>query len=192
MISPLCPCVYVTLDFPPHGSDPCSAILLCVLYSQVIRYQVLISLMLSSQTKDQVTFAAVEKLKQHGLTVNNILKTPHTKIGELIYPVGFWKVLPGPEIMYSSPRREGGDRDRGWGGREEGRGRSGLGVGMGSWGCSQTLPHFLFTLWIVSFAHLITNKIIFSTCQLMMHLEIWNNYRTQCAVNLRVMSSFLF
>ena len=133
--------MYVTLDFPPHGSDPSSAILLsdsgiflflhadfffmlCVLYSQVIRYQVLISLMLSSQTKDQVTFAAVEKLKQHGLTVNNILKTPHTKIGELIYPVGFWKVLPGPEIMYSSPRREGG------GGGGQGGG-TGIGDGEG-------------------------------------------------------------
>lgn len=59
---------------------------------QTVRYQVLISLMLSSQTKDQVTFAAMEKLKAHGLTVENILKTPTSKIGELIYPVGFWKV----------------------------------------------------------------------------------------------------
>lgn len=48
--------------------------------------------MLSSQTKDQVTFAAMEKLKAHGLTIENILKTPSAKIGELIYPVGFWKV----------------------------------------------------------------------------------------------------
>ncbi|CAH3184653.1 unnamed protein product [Porites evermanni] len=59
--------------------------------AETIRYQVLISLMLSSQTKDQVTFAAMEKLKAHGLTVENILKTPTSKIGELIYPVGFWK-----------------------------------------------------------------------------------------------------
>ena len=64
---------------------------------QVIRYQVLISLMLSSQTKDQVTFAAVEKLKAHGLTIENILKTSDTKIGELIYPVGFWKVINSVE-----------------------------------------------------------------------------------------------
>ena len=48
--------------------------------------------MLSSQTKDQVTFAAMEKLKAYGLTIENILKTPSSKIGELIYPVGFWKV----------------------------------------------------------------------------------------------------
>lgn len=59
---------------------------------QTVRYQVLISLMLSSQTKDQVTFAAMEKLKAYGLTIENILKTPASKIGELIYPVGFWKV----------------------------------------------------------------------------------------------------
>ena len=48
--------------------------------------------MLSSQTKDQVTFAAMEKLKAYGLTIENILKTGTSKIGELIYPVGFWKV----------------------------------------------------------------------------------------------------
>ncbi|XP_074027524.1 nth-like DNA glycosylase 1 [Leptinotarsa decemlineata] len=57
----------------------------------VMRYQILISLMLSSQTKDQVTHAAMEKLKNHGCTVENILKTSDEKLGELIYPVGFWK-----------------------------------------------------------------------------------------------------
>lgn len=61
-------------------------------FLQTVRYQVLISLMLSSQTKDQVTFAAMEKLKAYGLTIENVLKTPSSKIGELIYPVGFWKV----------------------------------------------------------------------------------------------------
>lgn len=49
--------------------------------------------MLSSQTKDQVTSAAMVKLRSHGLTVDNILKTPEARIGELIYPVGFWKVI---------------------------------------------------------------------------------------------------
>lgn len=58
---------------------------------ETVRYQVLISLMLSSQTKDQVTFAAMEKLKAYGLTIENILTTSTSKIGELIYPVGFWK-----------------------------------------------------------------------------------------------------
>lgn len=58
---------------------------------KVYRFQVLISLMLSSQTKDQVTHAAMTKLRQHGLTPDNLLATPDAVLGELIYPVGFWK-----------------------------------------------------------------------------------------------------
>ncbi|XP_060065649.1 endonuclease III-like protein 1 isoform X1 [Ylistrum balloti] len=58
---------------------------------EVYRYQVLLSLMLSSQTKDQVTSAAMSKLRSHGCTVDNILKTSDEKLGKLIYPVGFWK-----------------------------------------------------------------------------------------------------
>ncbi|EDO31265.1 predicted protein, partial [Nematostella vectensis] len=58
---------------------------------QVYRYQVLVSLMLSSQTKDPVTFAAMEKLKAHGCTVDKILNTSDDKLGEMIYPVGFWR-----------------------------------------------------------------------------------------------------
>lgn len=50
--------------------------------------------MLSSQTKDAVTSAAMEKLKSHGCTIKNILATSDEKLGELIYPVGFWKVWP--------------------------------------------------------------------------------------------------
>ncbi|KAK3089665.1 hypothetical protein FSP39_005465 [Pinctada imbricata] len=58
---------------------------------EVYRYQVLVSLMLSSQTKDQVTSAAMTKLRAHGCNISNILSTPDEKLGELIYPVGFWK-----------------------------------------------------------------------------------------------------
>ncbi|XP_078691665.1 endonuclease III-like protein 1 [Branchiostoma floridae x Branchiostoma belcheri] len=58
---------------------------------KVKRYHALISLMLSSQTKDQMTSAAMKRLIEHGLTVDNILKTSDQKLGELIYPVGFWK-----------------------------------------------------------------------------------------------------
>ncbi|XP_038069661.1 endonuclease III-like protein 1 isoform X2 [Patiria miniata] len=58
---------------------------------EVFRYHVLLSLLLSSQTKDQVTSAAMMALRNHGCTVDNILKTSDQKIGELIYPVGFWK-----------------------------------------------------------------------------------------------------
>ncbi|MBN3286497.1 NTH protein, partial [Polyodon spathula] len=57
----------------------------------VIRYQVLISLLLSSQTKDEVTAAAMTKLQAHGLSVENIVQTDDKTLGELIYPVGFWK-----------------------------------------------------------------------------------------------------
>jgi endonuclease-3 len=59
----------------------------------VIRYQALLSLMLSSQTKDQITHAAMLKLQQHGCTIDNILETSDEKLGELIYPVSFWKVI---------------------------------------------------------------------------------------------------
>jgi len=58
----------------------------------VYRYQVLLSLMLSSQTKDQVTSAAMARLRQHGCTVDNILATSDERLGELIFPVGFWRV----------------------------------------------------------------------------------------------------
>ncbi|XP_022080218.1 endonuclease III-like protein 1 [Acanthaster planci] len=58
---------------------------------KVYRYHVLLSLLLSSQTKDQVTSAAMMALRNHGCTVDNILKTSDKKLGELIYPVGFWK-----------------------------------------------------------------------------------------------------
>lgn len=58
---------------------------------EVYRYQVLLSLMLSSQTKDQITSAAMEKLREHGCSIDNILQTSDQVLGELIYPVGFWK-----------------------------------------------------------------------------------------------------
>jgi len=57
----------------------------------VQRFQCLISLMLSSQTKDEVNFGAMTRLKNNGLTIDNILETSDTKLGELIYPVGFWR-----------------------------------------------------------------------------------------------------
>lgn len=61
---------------------------------QVRRFQVLVSLMLSSQTKDQVTGAAMQRLRAHGCTVENIVATDDETLGKLIHPVGFWRVLP--------------------------------------------------------------------------------------------------
>ncbi|XP_049325155.1 endonuclease III-like protein 1 isoform X2 [Astyanax mexicanus] len=58
---------------------------------EVVRYQVLVSLMLSSQTKDQVTSAAMTRLRKHGLSIESILRTDDDRLGKLIYPVGFWK-----------------------------------------------------------------------------------------------------
>ena len=93
----------------------CSTCYLIIILLQVKRFQVLVSLMLSSQTKDQVTFAAMEKLRKHGLTVENIIKTDENVkwtyififkcnnidyfynyiqvIANMIHPVGFWKVI---------------------------------------------------------------------------------------------------
>ncbi|KAM6939746.1 endonuclease III-like protein 1 [Xenentodon cancila] len=59
--------------------------------AHVRRFQVLVSLMLSSQTKDQVTGAAMHKLRAHGCTAENILATDDETLGKLIYPVGFWR-----------------------------------------------------------------------------------------------------
>ena len=58
---------------------------------EVRRFQCLVSLMLSSQTKDEVNYAAMIRLRQHGLTVKNILKTERETLEKLIYPVGFWR-----------------------------------------------------------------------------------------------------
>ncbi|XP_054636302.1 endonuclease III-like protein 1 [Dunckerocampus dactyliophorus] len=59
--------------------------------ANVRRFQVLVSLMLSSQTKDQVTAAAMQRLRAHGCTVEKILSTDDNTLGKLIYPVGFWR-----------------------------------------------------------------------------------------------------
>lgn len=52
----------------------------------------LISLMLSSQTKDEIVGKAMSKLKENGLTINSILDTPQEEIARMIFPVGFWNV----------------------------------------------------------------------------------------------------
>ncbi|CAH2038801.1 unnamed protein product [Thlaspi arvense] len=55
------------------------------------RFYVLIGTLLSSQTKDRVTAAAVERLRQNGLlTPEAVDKADESTIKELIYPVGFY------------------------------------------------------------------------------------------------------
>ncbi|KAM9211076.1 endonuclease III-like protein 1 isoform 1-T1 [Dugong dugon] len=58
---------------------------------KVRRYQVLVSLMLSSQTKDQVTAGAMQRLRARGLTVDSVLQMDDSTLGALIHPVGFWR-----------------------------------------------------------------------------------------------------
>ncbi|KZT74038.1 DNA glycosylase [Daedalea quercina L-15889] len=58
------------------------------------RFATLISLMLSSQTKDEVTFTAVSKLRETvggSLSVDAILKADDAAISEAICKVGFWR-----------------------------------------------------------------------------------------------------
>lgn len=55
------------------------------------RYQVLLSLMLSSQTKDEVVFATMQRLRAHGCTPSNIASTPVETLEQLLYGVGFWR-----------------------------------------------------------------------------------------------------
>ncbi len=61
------------------------------------RYQCLVSLMLSSQTKDEVNYAAMTRLKEFGLTPEKVAEAAEEQLGKLIYPVGFWKV--GQELF---------------------------------------------------------------------------------------------
>lgn len=58
----------------------------------IFRYQSLLALMLSSQTKDQVTHAAMQRLKDFGCTPDSIIAASDEELGKLIYPVSFWKV----------------------------------------------------------------------------------------------------
>ncbi|XP_058812445.1 endonuclease III-like protein 1 [Topomyia yanbarensis] len=55
------------------------------------RFHTLVSLMLSSQTKDQVNFECIQRLRKHGLTPENIVATDSDVLEKLIYPVSFYK-----------------------------------------------------------------------------------------------------
>nr|CAD1819938.1 unnamed protein product [Ananas comosus var. bracteatus] len=56
------------------------------------RFAVLISSLLSSQTKDEVTHGAVERLTEKGLLdADAIVRTDEASIASLIYPVGFYQ-----------------------------------------------------------------------------------------------------
>lgn len=56
------------------------------------RYHCLVSLMLSSQTKDQVNYEAMSRLKAETLTPKNIIAMDLEKLENLIKPVSFYRV----------------------------------------------------------------------------------------------------
>ena len=74
----------------PVDSDGAEALTEKHLGPKVFRFQVLIALMLSSQTKDAVVGETMRSLQSHGLTVENIHnETSQEKLNELIFKVGF-------------------------------------------------------------------------------------------------------
>jgi len=48
--------------------------------------------MLSSQTKDTMTTAAMDRLLERGFTVQYALDIDTDELAKIIYPVGFWRV----------------------------------------------------------------------------------------------------
>ncbi len=63
------------------------------------RYHILIALMLSSQTKDQTNFAAMKRLREHGLTPENVIKSDVNVLEKLINPVSFYKVCMNGRVI---------------------------------------------------------------------------------------------
>ncbi|PIC40045.1 hypothetical protein B9Z55_011528 [Caenorhabditis nigoni] len=58
---------------------------------KIHRFQVLVALMLSSQTRDEVNAAAMKRLKDHGLSIQTIRVFPVTDLERILCPVGFYK-----------------------------------------------------------------------------------------------------
>ena len=63
-----------------------------VLFVQAGRLFVLVSLMLSSQTRDEVNHAAMTRLGKAGLSLAWLNTVPESQLAETIKPVGFWRV----------------------------------------------------------------------------------------------------
>lgn len=54
-------------------------------------FQILVSTMISLRTKDDVTFAASERLFSEASTPAAVVSLPQARIAELIYPAGFYR-----------------------------------------------------------------------------------------------------
>ncbi|ANQ09035.1 Endonuclease III-like protein [Plasmodium coatneyi] len=78
---------------------------------KVYRFQTLVSCMLSTRTRDECTAMAMERLKAHGLTVHNMLKTSEEKLEKLIKTVGFYKIKAKQIIQISQILRDKYDYD---------------------------------------------------------------------------------
>ena len=73
----------------PVDSDGAEALPQKHLGEKIYRFQVLVALMLSSQTKDAVVGETMRALQHHGLTAQNIHNTDSEKLNSLIGKVGF-------------------------------------------------------------------------------------------------------
>eukprot|EP01121_Diplochlamys_sp_Union-15-3_P022853 TRINITY_DN9859_c0_g1_i1.p1 TRINITY_DN9859_c0_g1~~TRINITY_DN9859_c0_g1_i1.p1 ORF type:complete len:303 (-),score=46.45 TRINITY_DN9859_c0_g1_i1:67-975(-) len=78
-------------NLAPVDTMGCGSWLSSDVSPKVSRYRTLISLMLSSQTRDEVTSATMEKLIRHGLDVDSILNTDDNTLDDLIRACGFHK-----------------------------------------------------------------------------------------------------
>ncbi|KAJ0977166.1 hypothetical protein J5N97_012640 [Dioscorea zingiberensis] len=79
------------------------------------RFAVLVSSLLSSQTKDHVTHGAVQRLSEKGLLdADAIIKTDETNLASLIYPVGFYtrKAQYMKKVAHICLEKYGGDIPR--------------------------------------------------------------------------------
>ena len=59
---------------------------------KLLKFQGLVSLMLSPQTKDNITYETTQKLIEYGLTIDNILKISQEDLVKMIFKVSFHNV----------------------------------------------------------------------------------------------------
>ena len=59
---------------------------------KLLKFQGLVSLMLSPQTKDNITYETTQKLLEYGLTIDNILKISEKDLVNIIFKVSFHNV----------------------------------------------------------------------------------------------------
>lgn len=59
---------------------------------KLLKFQGLVSLMLSPQTKDNITYETTKKLIEYGLTIDNILKISEKDLIDIIFKVSFHNV----------------------------------------------------------------------------------------------------